>query len=486
VHGADVPSYDRALVRTGVVHVGVGGFHRSHEAVYLDRLLADGALEWGICGVGTQPSDRPMSAALTAQDGLYTVTEKHPDGSRTSRVIGSIVDYLYAPDDPEAVIERMASPETHVVSLTITEGGYLVEPGTHTFLGESDPLVLLDLAQPGAPTTVFGLVVEALARRRSRGTAPFTVLSCDNMPGNGDVARAAFSAFAQLRDPDLGRWVRESVSFPHSMVDRITPATSEEDRASVSQAIGVADAVPVVCEPFQQWVLEDDFSDGRPPWEDAGVQLVPDVEPYELMKLHLLNAGHQVLGCLGYLAGHRHIDEVSGDPVFAALLADYLEYEASPVLPPVPGIDLADYRRLLLQRFANPWVRDTLARICAQISDRIPIFLLPVIRHQRASGGDFTRSALAVAAWARYAEGIDEAGRPIVVVDRLLETVRDAAASGSDDPAAFLTRTGVFGELADDAVFTDTYVGHLESLHRNGSRATAMAVNALRPRTGGA
>jgi mannitol 2-dehydrogenase len=463
--GIPVPTYDRGAVTRGIVHVGVGGFHRSHEAMYVDRLLAAGHTDWGICGVGTQPFDRRMVEVLTAQDFLYTLVLKHPDGRVEPRVVGSIVEHLYAPDDPEAVVERMAAPTTHVVSLTITEGGYLVDPVTGRF-APSQPAVLLDL-QPGAvPSTVFGLVTEALVRRRERGLRPFTVLSCDNIQGNGHVAREAFSAFASLRDPELGAWVRSDVAFPSSMVDRITPVTSDEDKAALARDFGIEDGWPVVAEPFEQWVLEDDFSDGRPPWDEVGVQLVEDVAPYELMKLRLLNAGHQAIGYLGHLAGYRYTDEVCRDPDFARFLLAYMADEATPTLQPVPGVDLGAYRRTLLERFGNPHVRDTLARLCAETSDRIPTFLLPVVRDQLARGGDISRSALVVASWARYAEGVDEQGEPIEVVDRQLETVRAAAAGGE-----FLHGAGVFGDLADDLRFVSAYEEQLALLRALGAKA---------------
>jgi mannitol 2-dehydrogenase len=463
------PSYDRSRITPGIVHIGVGGFHRAHEAMYVDRLLAAGATEWGICGVGTQPFDRRMRDVLVEQDFLYTLALKHPDGTVEPRVLGSIVDYLYAPDDAEAVIERLAAPSTHIVSLTITEGGYLVDPVTRWFQA-TEPGVLLDL-QPGAvPVTVFGLVVEALARRRDRGRAPFTVLSCDNIQGNGEIARAAFASFADMRDPALGSWVRDNVSFPNSMVDRITPVTADADRALLQEDFGLADGWPVVCEPFEQWVLEDDFCDGRPDWASVGVQVVEDVHPYELMKLRLLNAGHQAICYLGYLAGYRYTDEVCGDPDFARFLLAYMENEATPTLPPVPGVDLERYRRTLLERFGNPHVRDTLARLCAETSDRIPTFLLPVVRDQLARGGEVHRSALVVAAWARYAEGIDEQGRRIDVTDRMLETIR-AAADNRDEPMAFLTETGLFGDLADEPRFAAAYASQRQRLTEVGAKA---------------
>ena len=273
------PTYDRGSLGIGIVHFGVGGFHRAHQAMYLDRLLNDGkALDWGICGVGVLPGDQRMKEAMEAQDCLYTVVIKHPDGTLEPRILGAIAAYLFAPDDPEAVIEKMATPSTRIVSLTVTEGGYNFHPVTGEF-DERDPGVQHDLAPDAVPATVFGLVTEALHRRRDRGLAPFTVMSCDNIQGNGDVARKMFGAFARLRDPKLGDWVSTEVSFPNSMVDRITPVTSEEDRAVLAERFEVDDAWPVVCEPFTQWVLEDAFVDGRPPLEDAGVQLVEDVEP---------------------------------------------------------------------------------------------------------------------------------------------------------------------------------------------------------------
>jgi mannitol 2-dehydrogenase len=454
-------TYDRARVSTGVVHVGVGGFHRAHQAMYHDRLMNEGAaLDWGICGVGVMDADRRMDEVMRAQHGLYTLVEKHPDGSREARVIGAITEYRFAPDDPEAVIERMADPSTRIVSLTITEGGYNVD--------DAAP----DLEPDAVPKTAFGVVTEALRRRRERELVPFTVMSCDNLEGNGRLARMAFSEFARRRDPDLGAWVEREVRFPNSMVDRITPATTEADVAEVRERFGIEDAWPVVCEPYTQWVLEDNFSAGRPPYEDAGVQIVDDVAPYELMKLRLLNAGHQAIAYFGYLCGYRYVHEAAQDPLFRGLLAGYMDEEATPTLAPVPGVDLPVYKRTLIERFSNPEVRDTIARLCAESSDRIPKWLLPVIRQQLATGGEITRSAAIVASWARYAEGVDEQGRPIEVVDRLAERLGESARRQSDDPDAFIANRDVFGDLADDPRFTAAYRSALQALHERGARAT--------------
>jgi len=481
--GLPAPGYDRSAVRVGIVHVGVGGFHRAHQAMYLDRLMNEGhALDWGICGMGVLPGDVRMRDALAAQDHCYTLVVKHPDGSTDARVIGSIVDFVHAPDDPEAAVERLADPAVRIVSLTITEGGYNFNQATGAF-DPAHPDVAHDLAAAagrggtaGGPRSVFGLVVEALHRRRARGTAPFTVMSCDNIQGNGDVARRQFTAYAALRDPELGAWVEQNVPFPNSMVDRITPVTADEDRQHLAEEYGVLDRWPVVCEPFTQWVLEDHFvggAAGRPPFEEAGVQLVEDVEPYELMKLRLLNASHQALCYPGYLAGYRYAHEVCTDPAFVAYLLAYMDREATPTLRPVPGIDLDAYKHRLIERFANPAVRDTLARLCAESSDRIPKWLVPVIHENLAAGRPVGLSAAIVASWARYAEGVDEQGAPITVVDQRREQVVAAAARQlSEDPLAFVRDRDLFGDLADRPEFTGPYLRALESFHERGARAT--------------
>jgi mannitol 2-dehydrogenase len=473
-----VPSYDRAALRTGIVHFGVGGFHRAHEAMYLDRLMAAGeALDWAICGVGVMPADERMRDVLTAQDGLYTLVVKAPDGTLSAQVIGSIKEYLYAPDDPWAVVEKMASPDVRIVSMTVTEGGYNFNAVTGEFVADN-PDVQHDLQSGAAPKTTFGLITAALARRRERGIPPFTIMSCDNIQGNGHAARRSFVAFAALRDPDLGAFVENHVAFPNSMVDRITPVTTDEDRDEVRKRFEVEDGWPVVCEPFTQWTLEDVFPLGRPPFENAGVQVVADVEPYELMKLRLLNASHQALCYFGYLAGYRFVHEVAQDPLFAGFLLAYMDREATPTLEPVPGIDLHAYKHQLIERFSNAQVKDTVARLCAESSDRIPKWLLPVIRYNLETGGEIRLATAVVASWARYAEGTDEQGRPIDVVDRLRDTLVAAAQRQRDEPLAFLANRDLFGDLIDNERFVTAYRSALSSLHTKGARATLAELTA--------
>ena len=474
-----VPAYDRSQLRTGIVHFGVGGFHRAHEAMYLDRLMNDGeALDWAICGVGVMPGDRRMQQVLDAQDGLYTLVVKDSDGTYEPRVIGSIKEYLYAPDDPEAVIEKMAGADVRIVSLTVTEGGYNINAVTGDFVADN-PDVQHDLTPGNAPRTTFGLITEALARRRARGLAPFTIMSCDNIQGNGHATRRSFVAFATLRDKELGDWVDSAVQFPNSMVDRITPVTTDDDRAEVRKRYGIEDGWPVVCEPFTQWALEDAFSQGRPPFENVGVQVVPDVEPYELMKLRLLNASHQALCYFGYLSGYRLVHDVAQDPLFADFLLAYMDCEATPTLEPVPGIDLYEYKRQLIERFSNAQVKDTVARLCAESSDRIPKWVLPVIRHNLDSGGDILRATAVIASWARYAEGTDEQGEPIEVVDRLKDILVPAARRQHDDPLAFIADRDIFGDLIDNERFVSTYRSVLSSLHTKGAQATLEEIVAV-------
>jgi mannitol 2-dehydrogenase len=335
--------------------------------------------------------------------------------------------------------------------------------------------VLRDLEPDAGPSTWFGYLTEAFARRRQRGCGGLTVLSCDNIQHNGTTARESICAFAALRDPALAEWIRETIRFPNSMVDRITPVTSDADRRAVSARLGADDGWPVQAESFAQWVLEDDFAAGRPPLEQVGVELVDDVAPYEMMKMRLLNGGHQALGYLGYLAGHRWVDEASLDPVFARFLRGYMD-EATASLPHGAGIDPVEYKDIVIERFGNPHVRDTLARQCAYGSDRIPKFVLPVLSHNVGTGGPIDHAVAIVAGWARYCEGSDEAGAPIEVEDHLAEQLTRAAQRRDVDPLAFVSSRPLFGDLVDDARFVDRYLAISQSLHERGARATLEAL----------
>jgi mannitol 2-dehydrogenase len=467
--GVHRPSYDRRALRPGVVHIGVGGFHRAHQAVYLDDLAASGATDWGLVGVGLHRPE--MGQVLAAQDRLYLVVERGPEQDR-GRVVGAMTRYLYAPEDPEAVLGALTDPSTRVVTMTITGTSYLIDPHTGRF--EADDEVLADLEADGEPATVFGYLVEALARRRAGGIAPFTVLSCDNMPSNGAAARTAIVSFARMRDDELGDWIEEHVAFPSSMVDRITPATTPEERDAIVERLGVDDRWPVVTETFSQWVVEDSFCNGRPPLDRVGVQYVADVAPYETMKTRLLNGGHTALGYLGYLAGHRTTDQVMADPVLADYLRTMMAEEVAPLLPDVPGIDLGDYQRTLLERLANPRMGDELARLCRRGSTKVPNYLLPSIRAARAEGRPHDLLTMAVAGWMRFLRGYDYAGQEVPVEGPRLHLVDVARRAGSD-PRPLLAERQVFGDLGSDAAFASDVAVHLRRLEDTGPREAVQA-----------
>lgn len=468
----EVPNYDRSGVAQSIVHVGVGGFHRSHQAVYLDDLCRDhGATEWGLCGVGLLAHDIRIRDALHSQDCLYTHVEQSVSGDQ-ARVIGSILDFLFAPENPEAVIEKMASDDTRIVSLTITEGGYFIDQGTGEFQ-QDHPDIVHDLAHPHHPTCTFGYLLEALDRRRQRDRKPFTVLSCDNVQGNGDIARKVLLRFAQLRDPSLHDWLAEHGAFPNCMVDRITPATTDAERALVREVFGIEDAWPVVSEPFRQWVIEDRFCNGRPPFEKVGVQMTPDVHPYETMKIRLLNASHSAMGYLGYLAGHSYIYEIMGDPGFRKYILDLMNEEVTPILKPVPGVDLEAYKQTLIERFANPKIKDQTTRICLHGSAKVPKFILPTIREQLARGGSVRRLSLAVASWCRFLAGTDEQGNPIEINDPMADELHRQAKAAGQDPKLFLEMREIFGDdLPQSRVFVEEVSQALRSLYDVGSKAT--------------
>lgn len=466
------PGYDPSTVTPGIVHFGVGNFHRAHQALYIDKLLSAGlAQDWSICGVGVLPGDVRMADALRDADMRYTLVERYPDGSAPARSIASITEYLFAPDDPEAVFEKLADPSVRIVSLTITEGGYNIDDETGSFLATS-PAILADLAPGAVPATVFAIVVEGLRRRRDRGIAPFTVMSCDNLPGNGDVARGSFTAYAELLDPELAAWITANVHFPSSMVDRITPVTTAEVSEWIAETYGTTDAWPVASEGFTQWVLEDDFPLGRPPYERVGVQVVADVIPYEHLKLRLLNASHQALAYFGYLMGHRFAHEAATDPLIASLVNSWMRDEAAPTLAPVPGVDVEEYELSLMERFANPYVRDTLIRLATDGSDRIAKFVLPVVNDRLAAGDSIELGAAIVASWAAFARGIDEAGEVIPMIERQAAAVaRAVERQTDDDPVGFLRDPAIFGDLADNAVFAEAFTRIYGDIRERGSRA---------------
>jgi fructuronate reductase/mannitol 2-dehydrogenase len=445
----EVPTYDRTALRSGVMHFGVGGFHRAHQAQYFDELarrgLGDG---WGLTGVGLHSPQ--MGEVLNAQDGLYLVVERGAEKSR-ARVVGVMKRYLFAPEQPGEVLAGLADPDTKLVTLTITGNGYLLdEDGKFSV---DDPRVAGELEHPERPETVFGYLVEGLARRRQADVPPFTILSCDNIPENGDKTRTMVVSFAQLRDPGLARWIEENVAFPSSMVDRITPETTPEERDRIVRSYGVDDRWPVITEPFSQWVVEDAFGGERPPLDEVGVQFVRDVKPYELIKKRLLNASHCALGYLGHLAGYRTTAEVLADPSYQGYLSALID-EIRPLLPEIEGMDLGEYKASLLERLANPEISDQLTRLCRRGATKVPSYLLPSLNETRAAGRAAPMLTLAVAGWFRYLQGEDYAGQPIEVEDPRAEELMDLARRDGADPRPLLEGLGdIFAGLPEDEDF---------------------------------
>ena len=472
-----IPKYHRSNIKTGIVHVGIGGFHRAHQAYYTDTLLQDESIkDWGICGVALLDFDTKIYNTLKEQDGLYTLIVKELDGTLSKSVIGSIVECMFAPENPLKVIEKMADPEVKIISLTITEGGYNYNEATKSFNFEN-PLIQHDLKHPQAPKTIFGYLTQAFKLRKERGLKGCTVQSCDNVQGNGHVAKNMLLSYVQKAAPELVPWIKANVSFPNSMVDRITPATSPLDISKLKESTGIDDAWPVVCEPFHQWVIEDDFIAGRPAWETVGAQFVKDVVPYEKMKLSLLNAGHSVLGIIGALMGYSTIDEAANNPEIATFLRAYMDYEVTPVLGDLEGVDLDKYKQSLLQRFGNIYIKDQIDRICSESSAKIPIFILPTVQAQLKNKAVVDRAAFVLAAWAVYSLGKDEKGNALNIKDALNTTLQNKAKESQNNPKAFLEIETVFGKLKNSEIFVDAYTNAYQNILKYGVEKCVLAMN---------
>jgi mannitol 2-dehydrogenase len=466
-----VPTYNRKEVSQSICHVGVGGFHRAHQAVYADDLLQKGDdLGWGLCGIGLLPHDVRIRDVLRDQDYLYTVVEREL-GQDQARVIGSIVNFLYAPENREVVLEKLAAPETKIVSLTITEGGYYLNQATGEF-DDQHPDIKRDLENPEKPNCSFGYLIEALNRRRERGQPPFTIMSCDNVQSNGEITKRMLLAFAELRDPAIRNWLERNGAFPNSMVDRITPATTDAHRQFVREKFGIDDAWPVVPEAFRQWVIEDHFLHGRPAWEEAGAEMTSDVLPYEKMKMRLLNASHQTMCYIGMLLGYQYADESMGDAEIVRLVQRMMDEEVTPILDPVPGIDLGDYKRTLIRRFSNPAIKDTLVRLATEGSARIPKFVLPSIVESLSSGTPNRLLIFTVATWFRYLTGTDDHGRELEIIDPLKDRLKARAQQGKENPGPLLEISELFpAALTQSPAFLNELRDAMRYLYGEGARA---------------
>ena len=467
----------RRLTRTsaypapGIVHLGPGAFFRAFLAPYTDEAMKASPGDWGITAVSLQSSH--ARDALAPQGYAYTAVERGPDGD-IARQIGSICDALVAPENPSAVIAVMATLQTRIVSMTVTEKGYCHNPRDGS-LQTSHPDILHDLANPGSPRSAIGFLVASLARRHADGLPPFTVLTCDNLPANGRVVRRVVLEFAALHDPALADWITAHVAFPACMVDRITPAATQDDIQALVATEGISDPAMVVHEPFRQWVIEDDFPQGRPAWDAAGAQLVSQVEAHELMKLRCLNGTHSTLAYLGYLAGHETISDAVADPAFTALCEKLWQTEILPTLPAPEGEDLLAYCAALLQRYRNPAIRHRTWQIAMDGSQKLPQRLLGTLRDNLAAGHMPQGVCLAIAGWMRYVGGIDEAGNSIDVRDPMADQLH--AASTDEDPVlALMSLEAVFGQ---DLAANDDLVATIRAAHGQlVSKGAAAAVRA--------
>jgi mannitol 2-dehydrogenase len=474
----DVPTYDRSALRPSVVHIGPGNFHRAHQAVYFDDLARSGvSRQWGVTNVSLR-SPRAKDL-LSVQDGLYTVVQR--GDHQTARVVGSIGGYHYAPQESNAVRTALADPQTRIVSLTITGNGYYLDPRTGEFDADH-PDVRSDLAAPKSArcfATAWAYLTEALDIRRRAGIAPFTVLCCDNIPDNTPTARTALVSFATLRDPNLARWIERHVAFPSTMVDRITPQTSDEDYEFVERAFGVADKFPVVTEPHCQWIIEDSFCHGRPPLEEVGAEFVADVSDYKLVKTRLLNATHLALGCLGTLAGYQHTSEAMSDPVIFGYAEQLMRDEIQPLLPAAHPMNTRAYRNTLLTRLCNPRIPDQLSRLARRGSEKMPSFVLPSLQEAIRQGRPHTLLMLAVAGWARYLRGHDLDGRTIGVEDPQAGLLTALASRGRNNPYPLLEHE-IFTELRGVPRFAERLGGMIADIDQRGVQPTVR--DALRDR----
>lgn len=471
--GVKRPSYDRAALTPGIVHIGLGNFHRAHQSWYLHRLMQQGlALDWAIVGAGVRPYDEAMRKKMAAQDYLTTLIELDPSG-KSAEVVGAMIDYVPVEDGNASLIARMAEPDIRIVALTVTEGGYYIDPATGGF-DAKHPDIVHDAAHPQAPVTAFGAMVAALKRRRDAGTGPFTGQCCDNLQHNGDVLRQTVVSLAKLSDPELADWIDANCTFPNAMVDCIVPATGPKELA-LALEFGIDDAVPVSHENFRQWVIEDKFCAGRPDWEKAGATITDDVHPFENMKIRMLNGGHQVISDLGELLS---VETISGTMEHAGICAVFEKIEREEILPhiaAVPGFTPEAYIDLLVARFSNPMIVDTTRRVAFDGSSRHPGFVLGSVRDGLAAGTPVEGLALIEAAWARMCAGTREDGSTIEPNDPFWDALTAVAQQAKDDPGAWLEQRQTYGDLADQPRFAAAFDKWLRMIWAEGTEAAMAA-----------
>lgn len=472
------PDYDRSALQSRIVHLGFGAFHRAHQALFTNEMLSKTNTDWGICEINLFGGE-DLIESLRAQDHLYTVAEKGAE-STDVKVIGSVTESLHPSlDGIESVLEKMAEPQVAIVSMTITEKGYCADPATGK-LDKNNPLVIADLANPTQPKSALGYIVQALKIRRERGLTPFTVMSCDNVQENGHVAKAAIIEFAQLLDPELRDWIETNVTFPCTMVDRIVPAATEETLTEIAELLGCEDPCGIACEPFRQWVIEDNFVAGRPDWNVAGAEFVEDVVPYEEMKLRMLNGSHSFLAYLGYLGGYDHISDTMTDTGYRKAAFDMMMKSQAPSLTMPEGTDLEGYATLLINRFTNPSLKHKTWQIAMDGSQKIPQRMGGSLRFHLEQGSDFSWLATAIAGWMRYVSGVNEQGNEIDVRDPMADTLRqicDQHGLNVSVVPALLAVEAIFpAELGQNPQVIDAVSSAYQSLIEHGAVATVAAL----------
>lgn len=461
--------YNREQITAGIVHIGVGNFHRAHQAFYTNLLLEDPTQkQWGICGLNLLPNDEKIVKALRKQDNLYTLTVCGRKGEDVVYKIGSLIDLIWTIESQKSGINKLADKNVKIITCTITEGGYNIDKSTGEFILENES-VQHDLANPSDPKTVFGYVAEGLRERMKNGAGPVTFLTCDNLQHNGDTAKRAFLTFIATQDEDLAVWVEKNVTFPNSMVDRITPATTPDDVKRLNAKNGTQDEVPVYCEDFIQWVIEDNFIAGRPQWEKVGVEFTNDVTAFENMKLSLLNASHTLLSYPSFLCGYRKVDEAMHDPRFERLLCDYMDIDITPYVPAPENTDLGLYKQTLIERFGNRSVSDQISRLCADGASKYPVYVMPNLIKMIRDNADMSRVAFSIASYRHYLKyRIDDQGVSFEINDPWL-TANDKHLIDSDDPIDFLALSAFQStDLKKANSFAKTYVPMVKDLKDKG------------------
>ena len=471
--GVKRPEYDRSALTPGIVHIGLGNFHRGHQAWYLHRLMQQGlALDWAIIGAGVRPNDEAQRKRLAAQDYLTTLIELDPAG-RSAEVTGSMIGYVPVEEGNGSLIAQMADPAIRIVALTVTEGGYYIDPATKGFdAGHAD--IQHDAANPERPRTAFGAMIAALKQRREKGIGPFTGQSCDNLQGNGTILRQTVVSLARLSDPDLADWIDANCTFPNSMVDCIVPATGPKELALVKE-FGIDDAAPVTHENYRQWVIEDDFCAGRPEWDKAGATFSDDVHAYEAMKIRILNGGHQVISNPGEILSVEFISGCMSNPLIGAFFRKVAGEEIVPQVEPVPGMTPQAYVELIDRRFSNPEIVDTVRRVAFDGSSRHTGFILPVLRDALEAGSPIEGLALTEALWARMCEGTREDGTAIEPNDPIWDKLTAAAKAAKDRPQTWLDQRDLYGDLGDNARFSESFARWLGLIWSDGTEAALRA-----------